>query len=97
MQVDSGHSIDLLGSHVDRVLDVMKIRLVTDYRGTRKKRLGARELAILERLTTYATTSTHAEQLVALLIPYLNMKIVPAGSFASLRQSPCFQCLAFYL
>lgn len=78
MEVDeavapSKEPIDLVRPHGDLLLEAFKIRFANDY-GTKRRKIGHRELTLVERLAVYATSTEAADQLVALLVPFLRMK-----------------------
>jgi U3 small nucleolar RNA-associated protein 20 len=77
MEVDENATpaapIDLVRPHVDLLLEAFRIRFSSDY-GTRRRKIGQRELTLVERLSPYATSTVAADQLIALLLPFLRMK-----------------------
>ena len=59
---------DILKPYSNDILDAMQMRLFADHAA--KRRVGKRELIILEKLCRYATTSEHADKLGALILPF---------------------------
>lgn len=63
---------DIVLPHSNDLLDAMQLRLFADH--SAKRRVGKRELEILEKLSRYATTSEHADKLASLILPFAKQK-----------------------
>lgn len=63
---------DVLMPYSNDILDAMQMRLFADHAA--KRRVGKRELVILEKLCRYATTSEHADKLGSLILPFAKQK-----------------------
>lgn len=63
---------DVLMPYSNDILDAMQMRLFADHAA--KRRVGKRELIILEKLCRYATTSEHADKLGSLILPFAKQK-----------------------